>query len=238
MPPSRRTVIPRAILHPQTASRAWGAFGFLQRLRPLPHQEAFRYDKRHCATWLPGFPSRRVSDQISIPFWFLPSHPILETRTLMVSRAVSSRPLTQQRRCPSKRCPRPFMSSRTRVGEGLFSHLKFSAHAAFPGQCPTPWMLAATRCGGQTRLPGRARKPPSVSNPTGRKGEKTGCHQFPRGAGADKRAQNNQLPVRLLDRSERVSLRIKTPTSRPPTLQHCMLQSWLFVLLKPPRISA
>lgn len=55
MPPSRRTVIPRAILHPQTASRAWGAFGFLQRLRPLPHQEAFRYDKRHCATWLPGF---------------------------------------------------------------------------------------------------------------------------------------------------------------------------------------
>lgn len=44
MPPSRRTVIPRAILHPQTASRAWGAFGFLQRLRPLPHQEAFRYD--------------------------------------------------------------------------------------------------------------------------------------------------------------------------------------------------
>lgn len=157
---------------------------------------------RYLAPWVP---SRRVSDQISIPFWFLPSHPILETRTLMVSRAVSSRPLTQQRRCPSKRCPRPFMSSRTRVGEGLFSHLKFSAHAACPGQCPTPWMLAATCCGGQTRLPGRARKPPSVSNPTGRKGEKTRCHQFPRDAGADKRAQNNHLPVRLLDRSERVS---------------------------------
>lgn len=238
MPPSRRTVIPRAILHPQTASRAWGAFGFLQRPPPPPSSGSFSIRQAALRYLAPWVPSRRVSDQISIPFWFLPSHPILETRTLMVSRAVSSHPLTQQRRCPSKRCPRPFMSSRTRVGEGLFSHLKFSAHAAFPGQCPTPWMLAATRCGGQTRLPGRARKPPSVSNPTGRKGEKTRCHQFPRDAGADKRAQNNHLPVRLLDRSERVSLRIKTPTSRPPTLQHCMLQSWLFALLQPPCISA
>lgn len=41
----------------------------------------------------------------------------------------------------------------------------FPAIAAFPGRCPTPWVLAATHCGGQTRLPERARRPPSVSNP-------------------------------------------------------------------------
>lgn len=126
-----------------------GCFRILATPPPPPSSGSFSIRQAALRYLAPWVPSRRVSDQISIPFWFLPSHPILETRTLMVSRAVSSRPLTQQRRCPSKRCPRPFMSSRTRVGEGLFSHLKFSAHAAFPGQCPTPWMLAATRCGGK-----------------------------------------------------------------------------------------